>query len=69
MQGEGKGERGGRQDVSVGGSATRTSGWGWNLECKSSFGQVKLEVPWDSHVGMSCRQLSVSRMYIVIRKF
>lgn len=62
MGGEGKGERGGRQDVSVDGSATRTRVWGWNLECKSSFGQVKLEVPWDSHVRMFCRQLGVSRM-------
>lgn len=48
--------------MSVDGSATRTSDWGWNLECKSSFGQVKLEVPWDSHVGMSYRQLVISRM-------
>lgn len=62
MQGEGKGEKEGRQDVSVAGSATRTNGWGWNLECKSNFGQVKLEVLWDSHVVMSRRQLGVSRM-------
>lgn len=44
-------------------------GAAWNLECNTSVGHVELEVLWDSHVGMSCRQLDVSRLEIMIRKF
>lgn len=44
-------------------------GMAWNLECNTSFGLTELKVLWDSHVGMSCRQLDISRLEIMIRKF
>lgn len=53
----------------VDGGAARMREWGWDLECKTSFGDTELAVPWDGQVGMSCRQVQVSRMEIMIRKF
>lgn len=46
--------------AAVSGGVARIRDWGLDLECRAGLGHVRLTVPWDSQVGVSCRTVGVS---------